>query len=117
MRDFLAGFAGLLPDCRLGCLGEPRHAGYSRPVGSVMAGMIGVGEVARLDELAKLIDRVGAVLLSALADVYLHRSQAKSRGFAVKRRQLSLLRGRRIGGYWDGGGIDGSKQLALFCLL
>jgi hypothetical protein len=43
--------------------------------------MVGVGEVARLDELAKLIDRVGAVLLSALADVYLHRSQAKSRGF------------------------------------
>jgi hypothetical protein len=49
------------------------------------------------------IDRVGASLLSALADVYLHRSQAKSRGFAVKHRQLSLLRGRRIGGYWNGG--------------
>jgi hypothetical protein len=80
LAGLLGRLAGLLPDCRLGCLGELRHAGYSRPVGSVMAGMVGVGEVARLDELAKLIDRVGAVLLSALADVYLHRSQAKSRG-------------------------------------
>jgi hypothetical protein len=35
--------------------------------------------------LAKLIDRVGAVLLSTLADVYLHRSQATKGRFGVKR--------------------------------